>query len=190
MSGLAFPAWKGGARSLGFHCSSLLLFSRQVVSDSFVTPWTAAHQASLPITISWSLLKFMSIEPVVIQPFHQVAPFSCLQSFPVSGSFPMSQLFTSGGQSIGISISTSVLPMKIQGLFSLGLTGLISLQSKGLLESSPAPQFKSINFSVLSLPYGPNFTSIHDYQKNDSIDYMDLCQQGGLCYLTHCLGLS
>ena len=76
------------------------------------------------------------------------------------------------------------------GWSPLDLTGLISLQSKGLLESSPAPQFKSINFSVLSLPYGPNFTSIHDYQKNDSIDYMDLCQQGGLCYWTHCLGLS
>ena len=80
--------------------------------------------------------------------------------------------------------------MNIQGWSPLGLTGLISLQSKGLLESSPAPQFKSINFSVLSLLYGPNFTSIHDYQKNDSTDYTDLCQQGGLCYLIHGLGLS
>ena len=61
-----------------------------------------------------------------------VVPFSsCLQSFPASGSFPMSQFFTSGGQSIGASDSTLVLPMNIQGWFPLGLTGLISLQSKG-----------------------------------------------------------
>ena len=61
-----------------------------------------------------------------------VDPFSCPQSFPASGSFPMSQFFSSGGQSIGASVSTSVLPMHIQGWFPLGLTGLMSLQSKGL----------------------------------------------------------
>ena len=62
-----------------------------------------------------------------------LVPFSsCLQSFPASGSFPVSQLFTSGGQSIGASASASVLPMNIQDWFPLGLTGLISLQSKGL----------------------------------------------------------
>ena len=61
-----------------------------------------------------------------------VVPFSCHQSFPESGSFPMSQLFASGGQSIGVSVSASVLPMNIQGWFPLGWTGLISLQSKGL----------------------------------------------------------
>ena len=62
-----------------------------------------------------------------------VIPFSsCLQSFPASGSFPMSQLFASGDQSIGASASASVLPVNIQGLFPLGLTGLISLLSKGL----------------------------------------------------------
>ena len=57
---------------------------------------------------------------------------SCLQCFPASGSFPMSQLFTSGGQSIGVSASASVLPMNIQDQFPLGLPGLISLQSRGL----------------------------------------------------------
>ena len=68
-----------------------------------------------------------------IQPSHSVIPFSsCPQSFIVSGSFPMSQLFTSGGQSIGVSASASVLPMNIQDLFPLGWTGWISLQSKGL----------------------------------------------------------
>ena len=62
-----------------------------------------------------------------------VVPFSsCLWSFPASGSFPRSQLFTSGGQSIGVSASALVLPMNIQGWFPLGLTGLISLLSKGL----------------------------------------------------------
>ena len=68
-----------------------------------------------------------------IQSSHPVAPFSsCPQSFPASGSFPMSQIFTSAGQSIGGSASASVLPMNIQGWFPLGLTGLISLLSKGL----------------------------------------------------------
>ena len=62
-----------------------------------------------------------------------VVPFSsCLQSFPASGTVPVSQFFTSGGQSIGVSASTSVLPMNIQNWFPLGLTGWISLQSKGL----------------------------------------------------------
>ena len=62
-----------------------------------------------------------------------VVPFySCLQSFPASGSFPMSQFFTSGGQRIGVSASASILPMNIQDWFPLGWTGLISLQSKGL----------------------------------------------------------
>ena len=67
-----------------------------------------------------------------IQPSYPVVPFSsCLQSFPAWGSFPMNQFFASGGQSIGASASTSVLPMNIQDWFPLGLTGLISLQSKG-----------------------------------------------------------
>ena len=61
-----------------------------------------------------------------------VVPFSCPQSFPASGSFQMSQLFASGGQSIGVSASTSVLPMNTQDWFSLGWTGWLSLQSQGL----------------------------------------------------------
>ena len=68
-----------------------------------------------------------------IQPSHPLIPFSsCLQSSPASGSFPMSQFFASGGQSIGVSASASVLPMNIQDWFPLGWTGWISLQSKGL----------------------------------------------------------
>ena len=78
-----------------------------------------------------------------------VVPFSCPQSFPASGSFPMSQLFSSHGQCIGASASASVLPMNIQDLFPLGLTGVISLQSKGLLGVSPkAPVQKHLFFSA------------------------------------------
>ena len=78
-------------------------------------------------------------------------PFSsCLQSFPASVSFQISQFFASGGQGIGVSASASVLPMNIQDWFPLRLTGLISLQSKGPQESSPTPQFKSISSSVFS----------------------------------------
>jgi len=77
-----------------------------------------------------------------------VVPFSsCLQSFPASGSFPMSQLFTSGGQNIGVSASTSVLPMNIQGWSPLGWTGWISLQAKGL----SSLQHHSSKVSILQL---------------------------------------
>ena len=105
-----------------------------------------------------------------------VVPFSSLlKSFPASGSFQTSQFFTSGGQSIGASASASILPMIIQGLFPLRFT--ISLLYKGLSRSSPAPQFKSINSLVFSLPYGPPLTSVHDYWKNHSFDNKDLCWQ-------------
>ena len=93
-------------------------------------------------------------------------PFFCLQSFPASGSFLMSQLLTSGDQSIGA--SASVLPMNIQGWFPLGLTGLISLLSKGLSRSSSTPQFKSINSSALSHLYGPTLTGSEFPYKNST----------------------
>ena len=85
---------------------------------------------------------------------------SCLQSFPASGSFPMSWLFASGGQSIGASASGSVLTVNIQGWFPLGLTSLISLLSKGL--KSLLQHHNSNNSSVLSLIYGPTLT-IHTW---------------------------
>ena len=98
-----------------------------------------------------------------------VIPFSShLQSFPASGSFQMSQFFPSGGQSIGV--SASVLPVNIQDWFPLGWTGWISLSARDSQESSPTPQFKSINSSVLSFLYSPTLTSIHDYWKNHSFD--------------------
>ena len=78
----------------------------------FATPWTAAHQPSLSFTISWSLLKLRSIELIPSSHLIFSTLFSfCLQSFPASGSFPMSWLLTSGGQSIGASASASVLPV-------------------------------------------------------------------------------
>jgi len=100
----------------------------------FVTSWTAACQASLSFTISWRFLKLMSIESVM-PPNHLILCHLLLllpQSLPTSGSFPMSQYFTSGGQTIGASASTSILSISIQGWFPWGLTGLISLLSKGI----------------------------------------------------------
>ena len=100
-----------------------------------MTPWTAAHQASLSFTISQSLLKIMPIERVIVSISSSVVPLFYFQFFPTSGSFPVSWLFAAGGQScIGAlaSASASVLPMNIQGRFPLGLTGLTSSVSKGL----------------------------------------------------------
>ena len=97
--------------------------------------------------------------------------------FPSIRVFQMSWVFPSGGQSIGASGSASVLPMSIQGWFPLGLIGLISLLSKGLSIVFFSPQFESINSSVLSLLYSPTLTSIHEYWKNHSFDYMDLSRQ-------------
>ena len=100
----------------------------------FATLWTAARQASLSMTNSWSLLKLMPIE-LVMPSNHFILRHPLLfppSIFPTSGSFQMSHLFTSGGQSIGVSASISVLPMNIQDWSPLGWTGWISLQSKGL----------------------------------------------------------
>ena len=109
---------------------------------------------------------------VAIQPSSSVIPFSsCPQSFPASGSFQMNQLFATGGQSIAVSASASVLPMNTQDWSPLRWTGWISLQSPGdSQESSPTPQFKSINSSVLSFLHSPTLTSIHDHWKNHSLD--------------------
>ena len=100
----------------------------------FATPWIAACQASLFITNSWSSLRLMLIESVMDPAISSsVVPFSsCPQSLPALKSFPMSQLFTWGGQSIGVSASASVPPVNTQDWSPLGLTGWISLQSKGL----------------------------------------------------------
>ena len=116
---------------LHYWFSSVQLLSRVWL---FVIPQTAARQASLSITSSWSLLKLMSIESVM--PSNRLilcCPLLLLPSiFSASESFTVIQFFLSGGQSIGVLVSTSVLPMNIQDWFPLGWTGWISLQSKGL----------------------------------------------------------
>ena len=100
----------------------------------FATPWTAACQASLSITNSQSLLKLMSIKLMMTSNYLILChPLLFLLSIlPSIGVFPVSQFFTSSGQSFGVSASASVLPINIQDWFPLGLTGLISLLSKGL----------------------------------------------------------
>ena len=109
-------------------------FSHSVVSDS-LQPHGLQHTrlpcpSPAPGAYSNSCPSSWWCHPIISS---SVIPFSShLQSFPASGSFPMSQFFTSGGQSIGASALTSVLPMNIQGWFPLGLTDLISLLSKGL----------------------------------------------------------
>ena len=102
---------------------------------------------------------------------------SCFWSFQASGSFLISWLFASGGQSIGASVSASVLPLNIQDWFPLGSTGLISLQSKGLSRVFSSTTVQKHQFFHGSLLYGPTLTSIHDSWKNHSFDYMDLCWQ-------------
>ena len=139
----------------------LLLFSHVKL---FVTPWTAAYQASLSFTISQSLLKLMLIESI------QLHFSSHLQSFPASVSFLMSQLFASGDQSIGASGLASVLPMNIQVSFPLGWTGWISLQSKRLSRVFSNTTVQKHQFFSVSLLYDPTLTSIHHYWKNHSFD--------------------
>ena len=151
---------------------SSVLFSSSVVSDSLQphepqhtrppcpSPTLGVYPNSCPL--SWWCHPAIS---------SSVIPFSsCLQSFLASGSFQMSQPFASGGQSTGVSTSTSVLPMDTQDRSPLGWTGWFSLQSKGLSGSPPTPQFKSIHSLVLSFLFSPTLTSIHDYWKNHSLD--------------------
>ena len=110
-----------------------------------------------------------------------VIPFSsCPQSLPASESFSMSQLFTWGGQSIGVSASASVPPMNTQDLTPSGWTGWISLQSKGLWRVFSNTTVQRLNFSVLSFLHSPTLTSIHDHWKNHSLDQMDLCWQSNV----------
>ena len=136
----------------------LILVSQ--LSHSVVSNSLQPHglQYALSITDSQNLLRLMSIESVMpSNHFILVVPFSsCLQSFPVSGSFQMtlkSQLFTSDGQSIGVSASASVLPMNSQDWFPLGWTGWISLQSKGFSRVFSKTTVQKHQFSLLRYPW-------------------------------------
>ena len=148
----------------------------------FLTLWTAARQASLSITNFRSFLKLILLSqwshPAISS---SVVPFSsCLRSFPALGSFLISQLFTSGRQSIGYSVSASVLLMNIQDWCPLGWTDLTSLQSKGLSRVFSSTTLQKHQISALSFLYGPTLISIHDYWKNHSFDYTDLYRQSNV----------
>ena len=146
----------------------LLLFSNVQL---FGTPWTIAHQTSLPFVISWSLLKFMSIESVTpsnhLVPCH---PLLLLHSiFPASGSFPMSRLFFIRWP-MNWKLSFSIGPSnEYSGLISFRIGWLDLLAVQGTQESSPTPQYKSINSLAFSLLYGPALTSIHDTGKTTAL---------------------
>ena len=158
-------------------------FIHSVMPDP-ATPWTTAHQASLSITNSQSPHKPMSI--VSVMPSNHLILYHPLsshpQSFPAPGSFQMGQLFASGGQSIGVSVSTSVLPMNTQD-WSLGLTGWISLQSKGHSRVLSNTIVQKHQFFGAQLSWQSNCISIHDYWKNHSLDQTDLCQQSNVSAL-------
>ena len=152
---------------------SLLFFSHSVMSDS-LQPRGLQH-ARLPCS---SLSPRVGLNSYPLSQWchptisSSVTPFSSfLQSFPASGFFPMSLFFLSGGWSIGVSASASVLPVNTQDRSPLEWTGCISfLSPRDSQESSLTPQFKSINSLVLSFLYSPTLTSIHDYWKNHSLD--------------------
>ena len=134
-------------------------------------PMDCSQQASLSFTVSRvcsnSCLLSQGCHPTI---WFSVTTFSsCPQSFPTSGSFPMSWLFPSGGQNIGASTLASVLLMIIQGWFLLGLIDLFVVQGtlKSLLQHH---NLKASSFLVLSLLYGLTLISIHDYWKNHSFD--------------------
>ena len=143
-----------------------------------------SSQASPSITNSWSLLKLMPIESVMhFSHLILCRPLLLLPPIPPSiRSFPMSQLFTWGGQSIGVSASASVLPMNTQDWSPLGLTGWISLQSKGLSRVSSNTTVQNNQFFSTQLSSQSNSTSIHHDWKNHSFDQMDLCWQMSLLF--------
>ena len=143
----------------------IVKFSHSAVS-SFLQPYGLQHtrlRCSSPTlrTCSDSCSLSHWCHPTISS---SVSPFcSCLQSFPASGSLPVSQFFASSGQSIGVSASTSVLPVNIQDWFPLELNGFISLQSKGVSRVFSDTPVQNISSLVLSFLYGPTLTSIHDY---------------------------
>ena len=165
-------------------CSSLfyllLLFCRSVVSNS-LQPHGLQHDrlpcppplgaCSKSCALSW-WCHLILCHPLLLLP----SIFS-----KASRSFLMSQFFVSGGQSIGALASASVLPVNIHDWFPLGLTGLISLQSKGVVSRVfSTTTVQKHRFFSISFLYVPTLTSIHDYWKNHSFEYMDLCLQNNV----------
>ena len=117
-----------------------------------------------------------------------VVPFSsCLQSFPASGLFRWVGSLHQVARVLELQLQHQSFQWIIQDWFSLGWLLWSLCHPRDSQESSPTPQFKSINSSVLRLLYSPTLTFIHDYWKNHSFDYTDFCQQV-MCFLICCLG--
>ena len=159
-------------KQLQIHLDMLL-----VVHSQSCTPTTAANKTSP--TISQSLPKFTSIESVM--PSNHL--ILCLPLLLLLSIFPSIRVFSSESvlrirwpkyQSFSFSLSPS---NEYSGVISFRIDWFDLLAVQGTLESSSAPQFKSINSSVLRLLYGPTLTSVHDQLKSHSFDYMDLCGQ-------------
>ena len=147
-------------------------FSCSVVSNSL---WPHGLQHARPSCpsptpgVSWNSCPLSQwCHPTISS---SVVPISsCLQSLPEAWSFQMTQFFASGGQSIGASALASVLPMNIQDWFPWDWMVWSPCSPRDSQESSPTPQFKSINSSALSFLHSPTLTSIHDHWKNHSLD--------------------
>ena len=154
-----------------------------------MTSWTVACQASLSLTILSSgicsdsgpqnHLCYLTISSSAT-PF-----YSYPQSFPASRSFPMSWLFTSGGQILELQLQHQSFQCIYRVDFLWNLLIWSPCCSRDSQESSPAPHFESINSLALKLLYGPTLIFVHDYWKNHSFDYMDLCQQSHVSALKY-----
>ena len=155
-------------------CCSYIVVSNLATScvQLFATPRTAAHQASLLSTISWNLLKLMSIE-LVMPSIHLIF---CHPLLLLPSIFPSTRIF-SNELALCImwpkywSFSFSISPSnEYSGLICFRINWFDFLAVQGTLKSSPISQFKSISSSMVSFLYGPTLTSIHDYWKNHSLD--------------------
>ena len=173
----------------GSQFSSVQSLSRVQLS---ATPWIAARQAFLSITNSRSLLKLMSIKSVM--PSNHLIlcrPLLLLPPIPPSIRVFSNESTLRMRWPTYWSFSFSISPSNEHpGLISIRMDWLDLLAVQGSQESSPTPQFKSINSSVLSFLHSPTLTSIHDHWKNHSLDYMDLCWQSNVCFLICYLGWS
>ena len=165
-----------------FNLFSSVQFSRSVVSYSW-RPHESQHTrppcpSQTPRVYSNSCPLSWWCHPAISS---SVVPFSsCPQSLPASGSFPMSQLFIWGGQSIGVSASASVLPMNTRTYLLQDRLVRSPCCPRDSQESSATSQLKNINCSALSFLHSPTLTSIHDQWKNHSFDQTDLCWQSNI----------
>ena len=179
--------WLGSLQACSFWWQSCCCSQPVSRVQLFATPRTAAHQASLSFTVSWGLLKLMSI--VSVMPSHHLILCRTLLLWP--SIFPRIRVFSNesalrsfGGQSIGASASASVLPMNYSGLISFRTNWLdlfaVHETLKSLLQHHSSKASMCSKASVLSLLYGPTLTSVHDYWKKHSFDYIDLCWQSNV----------